>query len=537
MLRVPGSFLRTMKLPTFHAAALPGAVVRITEQAGDVFRRHRLVGGLLLALATGLVMYAGIQGTTPAMFFDIHGHVVYWPLNGILVGVMIMVPRSCWKWMLLGSTVSQLLSVIEEPWIGIMAACVANVVEPLIAASIIPPYRDLADWMKQPHLIIRFIGGGLLLAPGVPAGTYGLIHYVAFQESFLQYSANWACAESLGMALAVPLLIVLRSRESYDLFRPRALGRTVGLLGASGSLIWAIFRFSSSPVEFVVFPVLLLVVFELGFSGAVIAVNLLAIISCSATLHGTGPFQLIADDVNAYRIAVLQLFLTLAMLMSFPVSIVLMERQRFEIELQSAYLQMEHAFLKMESVATLDALTGLANRRHFDEAIEQEWRRSLREEKPLAVLLLDVDKFKGYNDFYGHVAGDECLRRVAMAICSIPSRSGDLTARYGGEEFVVLLPNTELHSASTVASRIRQAVAELEIPHEVSDFGLVTISIGCAAFVPNQFLSVEGLIKAADEALYTAKHQGRNRVVCWQPDSLDEAVVSSKDPASPAMDR
>jgi len=150
---------------------------------------------------------------------------------------------------------------------------------------------------------------------------------------------------------------------------------------------------------------------------------------------------------------------------------------------------------------------------------------------------LDVDKFKGYNDFYGHVAGDECLRRVAMAICSIPSRSGDLTARYGGEEFVVLLPNTELHSASTVASRIRQAVAELEIPHEVSDFGLVTISIGCAAFVPNQFLSVEGLIKAADEALYTAKHQGRNRVVCWQPDSLDEAVVSSKDPASPAMDR
>jgi len=525
-----------MKRPTFHAAALSSARVRITEQVRNFLCRHTLLRGALIALATALVMYAAIQGTTPAMFFDIHGHVAFWPLNGILVGVMIMVPRSCWAWLLLGSTVSQLIGVIEEPWVGIVAVGTASVAEPLIAALIIPAYKDLPDWMQQPHLILRFIGGGLLLAPAVPAGTYGLIHYLAFQESFLQYAGNWACAESLGIALAVPLLIVLRSPEAYELFHLRALGRTLGLLGTTGGLVWCIFRFSSSPLEFVAFPLLLLVVFELGFSGAVIAVNLLAIIACSATLHGTGPFQLVPDDTNAYRIAVLQLYLTLAMLMSFPVSIALMDRQRFEIELQSAYLQMEHAFLKMESAATADALTGLANRRHFDEAIEQEWRRSMREERPLAVLLVDADKFKGYNDFYGHVAGDECLRRIAAAIHSIPSRAGDLTARYGGEEFIVLLPNTECDSAQAVAARIVEAVAGLGIAHEKNEYGVATVSVGCASLIPTPLVSVEGLVKVADEALYKAKQQGRNRVVCWQPHAAMDTLPKPSHESEPAME-
>ncbi|HEY0182876.1 MAG TPA: diguanylate cyclase [Rhodopila sp.] len=182
----------------------------------------------------------------------------------------------------------------------------------------------------------------------------------------------------------------------------------------------------------------------------------------------------------------------------------------------------------LQRLALQDGLTGLANRRRFDERLEEEFRRARRQELPLSVLLLDVDHFKAYNDRYGHLAGDECLRRISGAITSVMRRPGDQTARFGGEEFVVLLPGTEASGAFVVAEQIRQAVSALAIEHPDSDAGIVTVSAGTASFTPSA--SDDGpikLIDAADHALYRAKAGGRNRIVS----SAAEVLAAERPPA------
>jgi diguanylate cyclase (GGDEF)-like protein len=166
---------------------------------------------------------------------------------------------------------------------------------------------------------------------------------------------------------------------------------------------------------------------------------------------------------------------------------------------------------QLELLATTDPLTGLANRRHFTEALELEWRRAVRPDSPLAIAMLDIDHFKLFNDHYGHPAGDECLRRVAQAIKD-SVRDTDLVARYGGEEFIVVLPITSMTDALMVAGRIRHAVEKLALPHELTEPGIVTVSVGVAGGPPTVVDTAEQMIKVADNALYVAKRGGRNRV-------------------------
>ncbi|NOY12767.1 MAG: diguanylate cyclase [Deltaproteobacteria bacterium] len=168
----------------------------------------------------------------------------------------------------------------------------------------------------------------------------------------------------------------------------------------------------------------------------------------------------------------------------------------------------------LEKMARVDGLTQISNRRCFDEIIEKEWQRLQRTEKPLALLLGDIDYFKKYNDHYGHQAGDDCLRQVAQALATTAMRPPDLVARYGGEEFVLLLPEVDLSGAMHVAKRALNAIAQKNIAHEKSDVSsLVSLSIGAATLVPSQQATPATLIAMADDALYQAKEAGRNRVV------------------------
>jgi len=166
----------------------------------------------------------------------------------------------------------------------------------------------------------------------------------------------------------------------------------------------------------------------------------------------------------------------------------------------------------LSRLAHLDGLTGLANRRYFDEHFPQEWSRCNREGVMLAVAMVDVDFFKRYNDSYGHQAGDDCLKQVARVLATHMRRPGDFAARYGGEEFVLVMPNTGLDGAAAVLEEILQAIRDLRIPHAFSDAAeCVTLSAGVAVTSPQSQDAAESLVYQADLALYRAKQNGRNR--------------------------
>ncbi len=174
--------------------------------------------------------------------------------------------------------------------------------------------------------------------------------------------------------------------------------------------------------------------------------------------------------------------------------------------------QLHEAYRALETLAISDPLTHLANRRHFDKFLCAEWRRSIRLQEPISILVLDVDYFKSFNDAYGHLCGDSCLRQIAEAAQDVVMRSSDLVARIGGEEFAVVLQNTDSTGAAEVAERIRESVIKRHIRHEGNPLGHLTISIGCASCIPQQGQQVRDLIDRADQALYRAKRSGRNRI-------------------------
>jgi len=189
------------------------------------------------------------------------------------------------------------------------------------------------------------------------------------------------------------------------------------------------------------------------------------------------------------------------------------EIERANQNLQEARQQLMRTNRELERLSTLDTLTGLANRRRFDEALRYEWRRAARENHPLSLILCDIDCFKGYNDTYGHPAGDEVLMRVAGAMRDSLRRPADLAARYGGEEFVVILANTDTAGAVALAEKIRETVEEMKVLHEGSTVSRwLTVSFGVATLVPDPDAGPEELIDRADRALYAAKQGGRNRV-------------------------
>ncbi len=183
---------------------------------------------------------------------------------------------------------------------------------------------------------------------------------------------------------------------------------------------------------------------------------------------------------------------------------------------QKLYEELERTNQKLQDLALIDSLTKLKNRRYFDECLEQEWKRLAMEEIPLSLILCDIDFFKTFNELYGHQAGDDCLQQVSRAICQSVVRSTDLVARYGGEEFAIMLPHTNADAAVWIAQKMRGTVKRLKIAHAGSLVNRhVTLSFGVACATPHLKSSPKTLVAVADQALYQAKEQGRDRVVLW----------------------
>jgi diguanylate cyclase (GGDEF)-like protein len=177
----------------------------------------------------------------------------------------------------------------------------------------------------------------------------------------------------------------------------------------------------------------------------------------------------------------------------------------------------------LKELATIDELSGLANRRGFDARLEAEWALAAQQQRPVGLLMIDVDYFKLFNDCYGHLEGDHCLRGVGEVLSKISKGDADFAARYGGEEFVLLLPGARLDKAVEIAERLRRTMESLSFTNTQSPWGFVTVSIGVASTVPDGNDSAEKLVEAADAGLYAAKRRGRNTVVAHDPVVLSEA--------------
>ncbi len=195
----------------------------------------------------------------------------------------------------------------------------------------------------------------------------------------------------------------------------------------------------------------------------------------------------------------------------------LMERAKrkeflYKREIELDKMALEEANAQLRYLSYHDTLTGIYNRRAFDEHLRKEWQRAIRFGYPLSLIMMDIDDFKKFNDSKGHIAGDRILKEIATVIKTMVNRPGDIGARYGGEEFVVLLVGTAKEGAVYLAEEILKMIGELSISHPESDRGMVTVSVGCTTVIPEPEEGVESFIKKADEALYRAKTEGKNRV-------------------------
>jgi diguanylate cyclase (GGDEF)-like protein len=372
----------------------------------------------------------------------------------------------------------------------------------------------------MPRLYPRF-AAAVLVGPAV-SGVLAALYFHFTQSTPLLSAFNaWALADAMGIAAVMPLALALRSVHWSEFYNLRRVACTVGTLVSAFCLIGLIFATSRYPLIFMLYPLLMLVDWMLGLLGSSIALCGACVLSVFLTEHGLGPFAN-ASDLGISRDLALQAYLGFHLIGFLPTSI-LFVRQR------CMHRELRHSLAQAARLAALDALTGVANRRALDSNLEEQWLLALRNQTPLALLMIDADNFKEYNDRLGHQAGDACLRALAMALAKRVSRPADLVARFGGEEFAVLLPDTPIEGAQHVAEMIRLAIHNLAIAHPGAPLGpstglfkeqrIVTVSIGCTALVPTAGSRLHQLIELADQALYEAKRSGRDRVCAVDPEA------------------
>ena len=440
------------------------------------------------------------------------GVATIWFTNGLLFAVVITRPRNTWVYYFVAGFLADTSAdvIYGDPLKLAAGVSIANSIEVITSILL------LTRWFGHPFQLTRripllgFLGVAVLGATALTSalGASWTLLFVDAGPWWMLFR-TWYLGDILGMAIIAPLVFILQRPGFFAMLHRSQLPTTLLLLAVPALATAIVFVDSKDPLIFFIFPALLLVVFRLGFPGTVLAIFVIALISICFTVSGHGPLMLIRDSNLLHRIVIEQIFLAVALFTFFPVAALLEDGKALQVSLQ----QSEQRYREL---ANSDALTGLANRRAFDGRLEEEWRDALRQKLPLALLVIDVDMFKSYNDIYGHIGGDECLRCLAAAIAGRTPGHG-IAARIGGEEFGVILPHTALDQALAIGEKIREGVVLAALPNSASSHGIQTVSVGVAAGIPEVNASCTSLMAAADHALYRAKYLGRNRVECAPP--------------------
>ena len=571
---------------------------------------------------------------------------IFWPANGMLVAYLLTRPtRDVWKVLisaLLGNVFAQhfLPGSTFEAWF--YAFC--NLTEVAVAAMLLRRgLRRFGD-LASPGMMVNFCLHAVLLAPATAAVLACAYARARHGAAVVQTFQKWFPADALGMALMIPLTLALLRPDIRSLLEgkklPRSLGATAAVLGAA----CIVFGQTRYPMLFLLFPLVMVVVFEAGVFATFLVLLEMLIVGAEFTMHRMGPFWLHRGATAETSVLRLQLYVLVMMASAVPVGAALARQRQLRSSLREGlkryrllaensrdivllsdlegqrlyvspavtdllgwspeewnnqnssdlmhpddvapfrrmlkellhgqdrrtfcyrtrhkngkYVHMEAsvralqdditgkptafvanvrdvsqrvdaerklalAYEQMQEQAHKDGLTGLANRRRFDESLDAEWRRGRRTGRNLALIMVDIDNFKRLNDTYGHRAGDYCLQAVAACLRMTARRPSDVVARYGGEEFALLLPDVEIATALVMAESLCMKVREQRIDAGIGRDLTLTVSVGVVAQIPDTNFRADVLVEAADRALYAAKQAGRNCVVTGT--SMDEPASS-----------
>lgn len=556
-----------------------------------------------------------------------------WLTNAVLLAQLMVAPSRQRYWVLAGGVLGNIAAnLLGESLAVSLSYTAADILEVVIAFRFAPHISRVAE-LVRPKPLIRFLVGGVLLAPVAS----GLVATTLLRGQLTGYMlpnlCNWFVSDALSLAIFTPAAVVFWTGEVGHLLRADRRRKTAFLLLLVCVVTTGVFGQSQFPLRYWALPPIVLLAFQADLAGVLVGLLLCLAIAVSFTMRGSGPLWIFHYHSMEGRIFSLQLFLLAALGIALPISATQTQRNRLTALLRegerryrilaenatdivmsmsldgrltyvsprarivmncapdhlvgmyypdlvlpddrdalaatianlaadvaeasevSRFQRPDGQILWMEThfrpvidpfsgkpeaftatarditarkvaeqrladerkelhgLAFQDGLTGLFNRRHFDRELEFQWRQEVRADSGsfLAVVMVDVDAYKRYNDHYGHQAGDDCLRTIAQAIASSSRRPTDVISRYGGEEFALILKETDQQGALVVAERIRRAVENLRIPHPASSTGVVTVSLGVAAQRPSGGDDGRSLVAAADRALYAAKRRGRNR--------------------------
>jgi diguanylate cyclase (GGDEF)-like protein len=452
------------------------------------------------------------------------GTVIIWLPNAfVLAALLYYRGQRYWLFMLLVLAAEVAGDVPVFRWNEALMLGAANVSEVTLAyllmhkLSMSPALGKLED-------IIKFILAGPFISSlfGALVGAAVLQFIEKNTAVYLSVVQAWWFGDALGLIIGTPLILALLYRVKQDIKPFNHVDLIVAFLSFSVLLMLFVAKnalfLGVLITPTLLIPSMLYLAARTDLKYTAIAVAIFSFAVAMLISAGKNPFGDIPANLTILHAQEFIATLSFACL-GFAVLIARIRDNKRELEERVAIRTSELQLLnqKLEQLSTTDGLTGIANRRRFDEVLELEWARANRTQQPLTLAILDIDWFKLYNDHYGHQAGDECLRRVSAVMADNVSRTGDLVARYGGEEFVFITPGMDSQHALKVSERICKEIQALAIPHIGSIFGCVTVSIGVTSMTPQSVQNANMLIKVADEALYEAKNQGRNKIVFKYP--------------------